>query len=56
VSTANEKSTCRDYIFLSPAVSKVLDAHLFAKKSSIEDPELYPSNHIGLLAILDINH
>lgn len=56
VSTANEKPACRDYIFLSPAVSNVLDAHLFCKKPSIEDPALYPSNHIGLLATLEINH
>jgi endonuclease/exonuclease/phosphatase family metal-dependent hydrolase len=55
-STANDQSACLDYIFLSPAVSGVLDAHLFCKKPSIEDPCLYPSNHIGLLATLDINH
>jgi endonuclease/exonuclease/phosphatase family metal-dependent hydrolase len=55
-STANDRSACLDYIFLSPAVSGVVDAQLFCKKSATEDPTLYPSNHIGLLATLEINH
>ena len=43
---------CLDYIFISSAINKVQEAHLFCKKASPQDDTLYPSDHVGLLAEL----
>ncbi len=49
-------SGCLDYIFISTAIKRVVSASLFCKKPSAEDPTLYPSDHVGLLATLEINN
>ena len=55
-STANNASACRDYIFISKRLGSVLDVQLLCRKSAAEDPTLYPSNHIGLLAEIGVNY
>ena len=44
---------CLDYIFISPAVKKVLTVQIFCNKSAVDDPTLYPSDHVGLLVTLE---
>jgi endonuclease/exonuclease/phosphatase family metal-dependent hydrolase len=44
---------CLDYIFISPAVEKVLKVQIFCKKPAADDPNLYPSDHVGLLVTLE---
>jgi endonuclease/exonuclease/phosphatase family metal-dependent hydrolase len=45
---------CLDYIFLSPAVKRVLSARLFCDKADAQDPDLYPSDHVGLFAQISL--
>ncbi len=47
-------SGCLDYIFVSAAIAKVLEVSLFCNRPSSADPTLYPSDHVGLLATLEI--
>jgi len=42
-----------DYIFVGPGVG-VLDADVFLDQSAAADPTLYPSDHLGLWATLDV--
>lgn len=44
---------CLDYIFISPAVERVLKVQIFLKKPAADDPRLYPSDHVGLLVTLE---
>lgn len=48
-------SGCLDYIFVSAAVSRVEDVNLFCSKPDPADPQLYPSDHVGLMATLEID-
>lgn len=43
---------CLDYIFVSPAVGPVQSARIFCQQPDPDDPTLYPSDHVGLLARL----
>lgn len=45
---------CLDYILISPAVHRVASARLFCDQPSVEDDTLYPSDHVGLLAVLEV--
>jgi endonuclease/exonuclease/phosphatase family metal-dependent hydrolase len=45
---------CLDYIFFSAAVHRVTAAALFCNISGREDDTLYPSDHVGLLATLEV--
>jgi endonuclease/exonuclease/phosphatase family metal-dependent hydrolase len=45
---------CLDYIFVSPAVKRVVSASLFCDKPSATDDTLYPSDHVGLITTLEI--
>jgi endonuclease/exonuclease/phosphatase family metal-dependent hydrolase len=45
---------CLDYIFISAAVPIVKEALLFCNKPSSLDPTLYPSDHVGLIAKLEV--
>ena len=47
-------AVCLDYIFFSNAVHKVTDAALFCNKPDREDDTLYPSDHVGLVATLEV--
>jgi endonuclease/exonuclease/phosphatase family metal-dependent hydrolase len=47
-------SGCLDYIFVSSAILSVMDVSLFCDEPSTTDPTLYPSDHIGLMATLEI--
>lgn len=47
-------SGCLDYIFVSTAV-RVREAHLFCRRPAADDDTLYPSDHVGVLATLDVN-
>lgn len=53
VKQADDWAGCLDYIFISPAVDKVLKVQIFCNKSAADDPTLYPSDHIGLLVTLE---
>jgi endonuclease/exonuclease/phosphatase family metal-dependent hydrolase len=44
---------CLDYVFLSKAVGLVQEARIFCNKPSVDDPTLYPSDHVGLIVTLD---
>jgi endonuclease/exonuclease/phosphatase family metal-dependent hydrolase len=52
VSQSNGWSGCLDYIFISKFAGRVTDAQIFCRKPAPEDPKLYPSDHVGLLAKL----
>lgn len=45
---------CLDYIFLSPAIGRVVSASLFCDKPSAEDDTLFPSDHVGLIASVEV--
>jgi endonuclease/exonuclease/phosphatase family metal-dependent hydrolase len=45
---------CLDYIFYSAAVHRVTAATLFCNTSDREDDTLYPSDHVGLVATLEV--
>lgn len=44
---------CLDYVFISSGI-EVVEAKIFANKPSGEDETLYPSDHVGLLATLEV--
>lgn len=46
------EARCLDYIFLSKAFRAVQSAELFCRRPAPDDPNLYPSDHVGLLARL----
>jgi endonuclease/exonuclease/phosphatase family metal-dependent hydrolase len=52
--TVTDFATCRDYIFVSPAVRRVAAATIFCDAPSSEDNTLYPSDHVGLLATVEV--
>jgi endonuclease/exonuclease/phosphatase family metal-dependent hydrolase len=52
VSLSNDWSGCLDYIFVSNSAGRITDAKIFCRKPAPEDPKLYPSDHVGLLANL----
>ncbi len=45
---------CLDYIFISPAIKRVQSAAIFCDKPAEEDDTLYPSDHVGLIAGIDV--
>jgi endonuclease/exonuclease/phosphatase family metal-dependent hydrolase len=45
---------CLDYIFLSPMAGRVASASLFCDESDPSDDTLYPSDHVGLVATLEM--
>lgn len=47
-------SGCLDYIFVSKGVRQVPDAKIFCDEPDPDDNTLYPSDHVGLLATLEI--
>lgn len=47
-------SGCLDYIFLSPAVGPVRAARIFCDEPDATDDTLYPSDHVGLLAEIEM--
>ncbi len=47
-------AACLDYIFSSAAVQKVTHAGLFGNVAAREDDTLYPSDHVGLVATLEV--
>jgi endonuclease/exonuclease/phosphatase family metal-dependent hydrolase len=49
----NDWAGCLDYIFVSPAVKKAVTVQIFCNKSAVDDPTLYPSDHVGLLVTLE---
>lgn len=54
VERADGWAGCLDYIFLSPAVGRVSSAGLFCNKPADDDETLYPSDHVGLIARIEI--
>ncbi len=51
---SDQPARCLDYIFVSPSVRRVAEARLFCDKPSREDNTLYPSDHVGLIATLEV--
>ncbi|WP_420642299.1 endonuclease/exonuclease/phosphatase family protein [Candidatus Leptofilum sp.] len=47
-------SGCLDYIFVSSGIRQVSAAKIFCDKPDPDDDTLYPSDHVGLLATLEI--
>jgi endonuclease/exonuclease/phosphatase family metal-dependent hydrolase len=45
---------CLDYVFLSPAVYRVNNAFLFCNRPAESDDTLYPSDHVGVAAKLEV--
>ena len=45
---------CFDYIFISTAVRRVTKAKIFCDESASDDNTLYPSDHVGLLATIQV--
>lgn len=45
---------CLDYIFYSPKAGRALSATLFCDKSDPADDTLYASDHVGLVATLEV--
>ena len=45
---------CLDYIFVSKAIKRVVEAKIICNKASPDDATLYPSDHVGLLATLSV--
>lgn len=45
---------CLDYIFVSPAVTRIRTAAIFCNQPAENDDTLYPSDHVGLIATLDL--
>jgi len=54
LSTRNDPAACLDYIFFSTGVRGVKNATLFGDTASREDETLYPSDHVGVLAMLEV--
>lgn len=54
LSATHEPAACVDYIFVSAAVRSVKKAALFCDKAAREDDTLYPSDHVGILATLEV--
>lgn len=50
---SDDWSGCLDYVFISKAIPKVIDARIFCKRPAADDPKLYPSDHVGLLVTLE---
>ena len=48
------EASCFDYILLSPDLAHVSATSVFCNRPDPEDETLYPSDHIGLLATLEI--
>lgn len=49
-----EWSGCLDYIFVSTGIRRVPEATIFCDAPAPEDDTLYPSDHVGLLATLEV--
>lgn len=45
---------CLDYIFVSTAVPPIRHAQLFCTRHAPDDDTLYPSDHVGVLATIDL--
>lgn len=54
VPAAETQGACRDYIFVSPAVLRVAGVSLLCDAPASGDNTLYPSDHVGLLATLEV--
>jgi endonuclease/exonuclease/phosphatase family metal-dependent hydrolase len=52
---ALDSGLCLDYIFLSPRTGRVADVTLLGNQPAENDPDLYPSDHVGLLARIDLS-
>ncbi len=50
----DEAALCLDYILVSPAVRCVSRAELFCDTPDRKDDTLFPSNHVGLLATVEV--
>jgi endonuclease/exonuclease/phosphatase family metal-dependent hydrolase len=55
VQPLNDWSGCLDYIFLSPGVGPVRQAAIFCDVPDEADDTLYPSDHVGLLAEIEVS-
>ncbi len=47
-------AVCLDYLFISTAVPRVIEAKIFCDRAAAEDETLFPSDHVGLVATLEI--
>ncbi len=54
IQSLNAWSGCLDYIFLSPRLGTVCSAYIFCDQPAAEDDTLYPSDHVGLIAKIEV--
>lgn len=54
VQPLNAWAGCLDYIFLSPGLGQVRSARIFCDQPAAEDDTLYPSDHVGLIAEIEV--
>lgn len=54
LSAASGWAGCLDYLFVSPAINHISHAAIFCDKAAPDDVTLYPSDHVGLIATLEI--
>lgn len=49
-----DQGRCVDYMFASPAINQIKRVAIFCDKAAADDPTLYPSEHVGLIATLEL--
>ncbi|MCL4267121.1 MAG: endonuclease/exonuclease/phosphatase family protein [Anaerolineae bacterium] len=53
-STVGDWAGCLDYIFVTPTITRISQAAIFCDKPAPDDDTLYPSDHVGLIATLEL--
>lgn len=53
-STGGDWAGCLDYLFVTPAITHISQAAIFCDKPAPDDDTLYPSDHVGLIATLEL--
>ncbi|GIK55339.1 MAG: hypothetical protein HND44_06530 [Chloroflexi bacterium] len=51
---ADSWAGCLDYIFVTPAITHITTAAIFCDKPAPDDDTLYPSDHVGLIATIEL--
>ena len=51
---SDQAAACLDYILVSQAVRRIAHAQLFCDQPSLEDNTLYSSDHVGIMATLEV--
>lgn len=49
-----QEARCLDYILVSAAVQRVRETRIICQEPAPDDATLYPSDHVGLMALLEV--